>query len=96
MHGGSFLQTLRRVTLPLMTPAMLSCWLLLFAFALKNFVTVSVLYAPQSVVVSALQFELWSGGQPEVAAALGTINMLFSIALVLAYSLLMRRAAAAQ
>jgi iron(III) transport system permease protein len=95
MHGGSFLQTLRRVTLPLMTPAMLSCWLLLFAFALKNFVTVSVLYAPQSVVVSALQFELWSGGQPEVAAALGTINMLFSIALVLAYSLLMRRAAAA-
>jgi iron(III) transport system permease protein len=95
MHGGSFLQTLRRVTVPLMTPAMLSCWLLLFAFALKNFVTVSVLYAPQSVVVSALQFELWSGGQPEVAAALGTINMLFSIALVLAYSLLMRRAAAA-
>jgi len=96
MHGGSFFQTLRRVTLPLMTPAMLSCWLLLFAFALKNFVTVSVLYAPQSMVVSALQFELWSGGQPEVAAALGTINMLFSIGLVLAYSLLMRRAAAAQ
>ena len=48
-----------------MTPAMLSCWLILFAFALKNFVTISVLYSPQSVVVSALQFELWSGGQPE-------------------------------
>jgi ABC-type Fe3+ transport system permease subunit len=92
MHGASFAQTIRRVLLPLMTPAMLSCWLILFAFALKNFVTVSVLYSPQSVVISALQFELWSGGQPEVAAALGTINMLFSIVLVFAYTLLMKRA----
>ena len=94
MHGASFAQAIRRVLLPLMTPAMLSCWLILFAFALKNFVTISVLYSPQSVVVSALQFELWSGGQPEVAAALGTINMLFSIVLVLAYTLLMKRATA--
>jgi iron(III) transport system permease protein len=93
LHGASFGQTLRRIILPLMTPAMLSCWLILFAFALKNFVTVSVLYTPQSVVVSALQYELWSGGQPEAAAALGTLNMLFSIALVFGYSLLMRRAA---
>jgi len=92
MHGASFVQTMRRVILPLMTPAMMSCWLLLFAFAVKNFVTVSMLYTPQSVVVAALQFELWSGGQPEVAAALGTINMLFSIALVLVYSLVLRRA----
>jgi iron(III) transport system permease protein len=96
LHGASFGQTLRRIILPLMTPAMLSCWLILFAFALKNFVTVSVLYTPQSVVVSALQYELWSGGQPEAAAALGTLNMLFSIALVLGYTLLMRRAATRQ
>lgn len=96
MHGGSFVQMMRRVLLPLMTPAILSCWLILFAFALKNFVTVSVLYSPQSVVVSALQFELWSGGQPEVAAALGTLNMLFSIFLVLAYTLLMRKASPRQ
>jgi iron(III) transport system permease protein len=96
MHGASFVQTIRRVVLPLMTPAMMSCWLLLFAFALKNFVTVSVLYSPQSVVVAALQFELWSGGQPEAAAALGTINMVFSIGLVLVYSLVLRRASAGQ
>jgi iron(III) transport system permease protein len=94
MHGATFMHTIRRVILPLMTPPMASCWLILFAFALKNFVTVSVLYTPQSVVVSALQFELWSGGQPEVAAALGTINMLFSILLVLAYMLVLRRTTA--
>jgi iron(III) transport system permease protein len=94
MHGATFMRTIRRVILPLMTPPMASCWLILFAFALKNFVTVSILYTPQSVVVSALQFELWSGGQPEVAAALGTVNMLFSILLVLAYMLLLRRTTA--
>jgi iron(III) transport system permease protein len=94
MHGASFAQTIRRVLLPLMTPATLSCWLILFAYALKNFVTVSVLYTPQSVVVSALQYELWTGGQPEVAAALGTLNMLFSIVLVFGYSLLLRRVTA--
>lgn len=94
MHGASFVQTIHRVVVPLMTPAMLSCWLILFAFALKNFVTISVLYTPPSVVVSALQYELWTGGQPEAAAALGTINMLFSLALVLGYTLLMKRATA--
>lgn len=53
-----------------------------------------MLYTPQSVVVSALQYELWTGGQPEVAAALGTLNMLFSIVLVFGYSLLLKRVTA--
>jgi iron(III) transport system permease protein len=95
MHGASFLQTIRRVMLPLLTPAMLSCWLILFAFAVKNFVTVSVLYSPQSVVLSALQYEMWNGGQAEAASALGALNMLFSILLVVGYTVLMKRASRA-
>jgi iron(III) transport system permease protein len=91
VHGGSFLFTLRRVVLPLLTPALLSGWLVLFAFATKNFVTVSLLYSPQSIVLPALQYEMWTGGQAEDAAALGTLNMAFSFLLVLAYSLLTRR-----
>ena len=95
MSGATFLQTIRRVIVPLLTPAMLSCWLILFAFAIKNFVTVALLYSPQSVVLSALQFELWNGGKAEAAAALGTLNMAFSIVLVLVYGLLMKKATAA-
>jgi iron(III) transport system permease protein len=91
VHGGSFLFTLRRVVVPLLTPALLSGWLVLFAFATKNFVTVSLLYSPQSIVLPALQYEMWTGGQAEDAAALGTLNMAFSFLLVLAYSLLTRR-----
>jgi iron(III) transport system permease protein len=82
---------MRRVFVPLLTPAMLSGWLVLFAFAMKNFVTVSLLYSPQSIVLSALQFELWNGGQAEGAAALGTINMLLSLGLVFAYLMVVRR-----
>lgn len=94
VHGGSFLFTMRRVVVPLLTPALLSGWLVLFAFATKNFVTVSLLYSPQSIVLPALQYEMWNGGQAEDAAALGTLNMAFSFLLVLAYSLLTRRRAA--
>jgi hypothetical protein len=35
---------------------------------------------------------MWNGGQAECAAALGTLNMLFSFVLVFAYSLVTRRA----
>jgi iron(III) transport system permease protein len=90
VHGGSFAYTLRRILVPLLTPAMLSGWLVLFALSMKNFVTVSLLYTPGSIVLSALQYELWNGGEAEGAAALGTINMLFSLVLVLTYLLVVR------
>ena len=85
VHGASFTYTVRRILVPLLTPAMLSGWLVMFAFAMKNFVTVSLLYTPGSIVLSALQYEMWNGGEAEGAAALGSINMLFSLALVLVY-----------
>jgi len=95
VHGASFLFTLRRVLVPLLTPALLSGWLVLFAFALKNFVTVSLLYTPSSIVLSAMQYEMWNGGEAEGAAALGTINMAFSLVLVLTYLWIIRRRGAA-
>lgn len=91
VHGASFFYMLRRILLPLLTPAMLSGWLVMFAFAMKNFVTVSLLYTPSTIVLSALQYEMWNGGQAEGAAALGTINMLFSLALVAVYFQIVRR-----
>ncbi len=90
VHGASFLYSMRRIVLPLLTPAMLSGWLVMFAFAMKNFVTVSLLYTPSSIVLSALQYEMWNGGEAEGAAALGTINMLFSLVLVALYFRLIR------
>jgi iron(III) transport system permease protein len=90
IHGASFSHTIGRILIPLLAPAIVSGWLILFAFAVKNFVTVSLLYSPQSVVISALQLELWNGGQAEVASALATLNIAFSLLLVLLYVLLVR------
>ena len=56
-----------------------------------GFVTVSLLYTPGSIVLAALQYEMWNGGEAEGAAALGTINMLFSLVLVLVYLQVLRR-----
>lgn len=91
VHGASFARSIRLILIPLLMPAILSGWLILFAFAVKNFVTVSLLYSPQSVVISALQLELWNGGQAEVASALATLNIAFSLVLVLMYVLLVRK-----
>ncbi len=96
VHGASFLSTARRVLFPLLTPAILSGWLTLFANAVKNFATVSLLYAPASIVISALQYELWNGGKPEDATALGSLNMAFSLILVVAYVLIVRRRSLSQ
>jgi len=90
VHGAALLATLRRIMLPLLAPAVAAAWLTLFAFAMKNFVTVSLLYSPQSVVVSALQYEMWNGGKAESATALASLNMGACLLLVAAYVVIAR------
>ena len=84
-QGTAFLQ----IVLPLLTPAMISCWLFVFLIAVRAVSLMLLLVGPDSQIVAVTLFDFWNNGQIGELAALGcmwtAIMTLFSVAfLVLA------------
>ena len=69
--GASWLRTMRRITLPLVQPAMLAAWALLFVMAMQEVSSSILLYSSRSIVLSVAVFDLWENGNPSDVAALG-------------------------
>jgi iron(III) transport system permease protein len=66
--GQSSLGTVWRVDLPLMRPALLGCWLLMYVVILREISLVILLYNPTTVVLSVGLMDVWgSGFYPELA-----------------------------
>ena len=75
--GGSGFQTFRRVLFPLISPALLGAWILLFLVAFREFTLPLVVHRATSPhVISVLVFNLSSQKQGQ-AAALGVLTVLF-------------------
>jgi iron(III) transport system permease protein len=62
-----------RVVLPLLVPALISCWLFIFLLAVRAVSLMLLLTGPDSQVVSVALFDLWNNGQIGEVAALGCI-----------------------
>jgi iron(III) transport system permease protein len=62
-----------RIVLPLLVPALISCWLFIFLLAVRAVSLVLLLAGPDSQVVSVALFDLWNNGQIGEVAALGCI-----------------------
>jgi iron(III) transport system permease protein len=78
-----------RIVLPLLLPALVSCWLFVFLLAVRAVSLMLLLVGPDSQVVAVALFDFWNNGQIGELAALGfswtTIMTVFSVAfLVLA------------
>jgi iron(III) transport system permease protein len=68
MGGQSWLGTVRRINLPLMRPALIGCWLLIYVVILREISLVILLYNPSTVVLSVGLMDVWSSGfYPELA-----------------------------
>ncbi|MEK7152836.1 MAG: iron ABC transporter permease [Patescibacteria group bacterium] len=73
--GASWFYTFRKVVAPLVTPAFISAWIILFVLSVRDLVTVLLLAGTQSRPLSMLMFEYWvAGGQAEKAIVLGLIQ----------------------
>jgi iron(III) transport system permease protein len=84
-QGAAFFQ----IVLPLLVPAMISCWLFIFLIAVRAVSLMLLLVGPDSQIVAVTLFDFWNNGQIGELAALGcvwtTIMTIFSVAfLVLA------------
>jgi iron(III) transport system permease protein len=73
MCGASFPLIFRRVTLPLIAPALASVFLLVFASTLRDVSTVVLIATPGTRTMSLLMFDFTLSGQLESAAVVGVI-----------------------
>jgi iron(III) transport system permease protein len=68
MAGQGWLGTVRRIDLPLMRPALIGSWLLMYVVILREISLVILLYNPSTVVLSVGLMDVWSSGfYPELA-----------------------------
>jgi iron(III) transport system permease protein len=89
--GSSWLDTMRRVTLPLLTPSFLGGWVFIFLLSAKELSMSILLVSPQTPVVSVAIYELWENGQVGELAAFGVIWTTILVSVAVAYYIFARR-----
>ena len=73
----------RRVTLPLMAPAIFSGWIYIFLGSVRQLSLVSLLAGPGTYVISTSMFHLWEIGELSDLAAFAVLVVLVLVSLAL-------------
>ena len=71
VSGAGQVGTFLRIVMPLVAPAMITCWLFLFLIAVRAVSMPILLVGPNSQVVAVTLFDLWENGQVTELAAMG-------------------------
>ena len=83
IHGASFLYSFRRIVAPLLKPAFISVLVVIFLAAIRDLVTVVLLYSPKSRVLSTLMLDYWQadaqGRAMVVGLMLTTMVIIFAV-----------------
>jgi iron(III) transport system permease protein len=75
--GASWLQSFRRVFVPLLMPSLLAAFLYTMIVAFREISAAIFLYTQGSEVMSVTVYDLWSNGDYPVVAALGVLIVAF-------------------
>lgn len=92
ISGAKWLTTARHVLVPLLMPALMTAFVLLFLIAIRNLVLVVFFYTPESRVLSTVLWESWTGRNLERGLVAGVIMMGISTVALVAGLFLRRRA----
>jgi iron(III) transport system permease protein len=88
--GAGWSVTMRKIVLPLVLPAFLNGFVLIFMMAVKNLTIPLILFTPRTNVLSTMVWQLWERGDTSGTAAVGTITVMITLALALLYRRLNR------
>jgi iron(III) transport system permease protein len=91
LAGAPHGKVLVRVVLPLLIPAMISCWLFVFLIAVRAVSLLLLLVGPNSQVVAVTLFDFWNNGQIGELAALGCVWMTIVTMFSISFLVLTRR-----
>ena len=72
--GAGSARTLSRITLPLVRPALLSAWVMVFIFAVREISAAVLLTSSDNVVLSVLSFNYLDYGDVPKAAVVGLLQ----------------------
>ncbi|MGE5539006.1 MAG: ABC transporter permease [Gemmatimonas sp.] len=91
LSGARQATTFLRVVLPLVAPAIVTCWLFVFLVSVKAVAMAILLAGPGSQVVAVTLFDLWDNGQVTELAAMGVMWAGMMTVVSVAFYLLARR-----
>jgi iron(III) transport system permease protein len=91
LSGARTATTFLRVVVPLVAPAVVTCWLFVFLMVSKAVSIPLLLAGPNSQVVAVTMFEMWQNGVAPELAALGIIWTAIMTIVSTAFFLLSRR-----
>jgi len=77
--GASWLQTFRKILLPLLMPGFVAGWVYIAIVSLRELSTSILLYTQDTIVLSILVFDLWESGLYNSVSALGVLMVVFLI-----------------
>ena len=89
--GASWINCMRRITLPLLTPSFLGGWVFIFLLSAKELSMSILLVSPRTPVVSVAIYELWENGQVGELAAFGVLWTAILVSVAVTYYLIARR-----
>jgi iron(III) transport system permease protein len=92
VNGASNTQTLRKVVMPLLAPAMASGWLFVFLLATRELALPLILSGPRSQIIPVALYDLSANGQTSELAAFGLVwTLAMMVCACLLFALLNRR-----
>lgn len=80
--GADWWKASYAILLPILKPAVLSCFLLLFIQFLKEYTVAIFLFGPGSEVMGAALLQFWTQGEVGRVASMATIQILLTLAMV--------------
>ena len=93
MCGAPWIYRLRTVTMPLLRPGLLACWLLLFIASVRELGASILLMGPHSKVITPAIVESWFATSAELTAAMALIQTVVVAAAMGIFVVLTRQAA---
>jgi iron(III) transport system permease protein len=89
--GARQATTFIRIVLPLVAPAIVTCWLFVFLVSVKAVAMAILLVGPGSQVVAVTLFDLWDNGQVTELSAMGISWTALMTAVSVAFYIIARR-----
>ena len=83
MSGAGISATLRRIVVPLVSPALFNGWLWVAAHAVRDLTFPLFLISANNLVISGFLWEYWAGGRIAEGSAIAVVQVLFILLLVL-------------
>lgn len=89
--GANRFETIQRITVPLMTPALVGLWIWVVAHCVRELSSALMLQGRSNMTLSTLLWDYWSGGRPTAAAAIGVLMVAVLLALVSFWQMLSKK-----